>query len=144
MDHSVFKLVLFFRVEDDALLVHEVEDADFPQGTIEKLDQELILPFLDLANALHPRITPQLETSSGAWAFPPSAPLSSFQKATPACLINIYGPYLINTNLHTQQSPLSMPIEGNIFINYSKSLFTHEQSFYASFALPASQPIHGV
>lgn len=46
MDFGVLEFVLVLAVEDDAVVVHEVEDADTPQGAVQELQQELVLPFL--------------------------------------------------------------------------------------------------
>lgn len=43
---GVLELVLLLIIKDHAVVVHEVEDAGFPEGTAQELDEEVVLPFL--------------------------------------------------------------------------------------------------
>ena len=46
MDGCVLKFVLFFVIEDNAVVIDEIEDASFPKRATEKLYEEIILPLL--------------------------------------------------------------------------------------------------
>lgn len=48
MDFRVLELVFFLVVEDNAVLVNEVNNAYFPQRTVQKLEKKFILPSLRL------------------------------------------------------------------------------------------------
>jgi hypothetical protein len=46
VDSGVLKLVFLLTVEHHAVIVYEIENAGFPERTAEKLDDEVVLPFL--------------------------------------------------------------------------------------------------
>lgn len=46
MDSGVLKFVFILIVKDHTVVVHKVENAGLPEGTREKLNNEVVLPFL--------------------------------------------------------------------------------------------------
>lgn len=66
MDFSVLELVLFLTVENHTILVNEIQDADSPERTVEKLQKKLVLPFLNKKDKVHPRIPVQNGSSSSS------------------------------------------------------------------------------
>jgi hypothetical protein len=46
VDLGVLELVLLLAVEHHAVLVHEVQHAHLPERARQKLEEELVLPFL--------------------------------------------------------------------------------------------------
>lgn len=46
MDSGVFELVFILVVKNHAVVVNEVQDARFPEGTRQELNNEIVFPFL--------------------------------------------------------------------------------------------------
>ena len=46
MDVGVLELILFFVVEDDAVLIYKIQNSDAPLRRAEELDEQVVLPFV--------------------------------------------------------------------------------------------------
>lgn len=46
MDCGVFEFVLLFAVEDNAVVIYEIQNTCLPKWATQKLNQEIIFPFL--------------------------------------------------------------------------------------------------
>jgi hypothetical protein len=66
MNDGVLKFVFLLVVKDDTLVIHEVEEADLPDGAHEELEHKVVHPFLGLVKKLRPRL-PVIVRISFVW-----------------------------------------------------------------------------